>query len=71
MHAHIKTASFPTLLFFLADRDFIPLIEATKNAGKKTFGFSHINNISLELTQTFDFRYGLSKEILESWRTRQ
>lgn len=26
-------------LFLLGDRDFIPLIESVKNAGKKTFGF--------------------------------
>ena len=61
---------YDTGLFFLADRDFIPLIRAVKNAGKKTFGFNYLDSISHELVWTFDFRYGLSKEILKTWHMK-
>lgn len=55
-------------LFVLGDRDFKPLIEAIKSAGKKTFGFSYIENVSKELTRTFDFRLAFNKRIMEGWR---
>jgi len=54
-------------LFLLGDRDFIPLIETVKSAGKKTFGFNYIENVSLELTRTFDFRLAFNKKIMEGW----
>lgn len=58
---------YDTGLFLLNDRDFIPLIEAVKNAGKKTYSFNHVGKTPLELTQTFDFRYGFRKEQMEIW----
>ena len=54
-------------LFLLGDRDFIPLINAVKGAGKKTFGFNYAENVSLELTRTFDFRLAFNKRIMEKW----
>ena len=54
-------------LFLLADRDFIPLIRAVKNAGKKTYSFNYVKNVPLELTRTFDFRYGFGKAEMEQW----
>ena len=61
---------FDSGLFFLGDRDFIPLIEAVKSSGKKTFLFSYIEKVPKELIQTFDFRHGLDKTRLERWRIK-
>ena len=57
-------------LFVLGDRDFIPLIEAVKNAGKKTFGFSYIENVSKELIRAFDFRLAFNKQLMKTWRKK-
>lgn len=54
-------------LFLLGDRDFIPLIEAVKTTGKKTYGFFYIKNVSRELSHTFDFRTAFDKRIMEKW----
>jgi len=62
---------YDTGLFLLADRDFIPLIEAVKNAGKKTYSFNYVKNTPLELTQTFDFRYGFRKNEMEQWHIKE
>ena len=58
---------YDTGLFLLADRDFIPLIEAVKSAGKKTYSFNYVKNTPLELTRTFDFRYGFRINEMEQW----
>ena len=47
------------------------LIDAVKNAGKKTYLFSYIDKVSKELIQTFDFRYGFNKEIMERWHIKK
>lgn len=57
-------------LFLLGDRDFIPLIEAIKDTGKKAFGFLYEKNISDKLRWTFDYRKILSKEEIESWHRK-
>lgn len=62
---------YDTGLFLLCDRDFIPLIEAVKNAGKKTYHFSYAGKTPKELTQTFDFRFGFSKREMEQWHTKK
>jgi uncharacterized LabA/DUF88 family protein len=55
-------------LFVLGDRDFIPLIEAVKDAGKKTFGFTYIEKVSKELTRSFDFRLAFDQKAMQRWR---
>lgn len=62
---------YDTGLFLLGDRDFIPLIDAVKNAGKKTYLFSYIDKVSKELIQTFDFRFGFNKGIMERWHIKK
>jgi uncharacterized LabA/DUF88 family protein len=57
-------------LFLLGDRDFIPLIQAVKDAGKKTFGFFYNQNVSNELIWTFDFRLAFDRTIMEKWRLK-
>lgn len=59
-------------MFFIGDRDFVPLIEAVKNAGKKSILiFSETNIPPHELIGTFDFRIALTKEQIESWHIKK
>jgi uncharacterized LabA/DUF88 family protein len=58
-------------LFLLGDRDFIPLLEAVKMTGKKVYGFFYIENVSRELSHTFDFRSAFNKEIMETWLRKE
>jgi len=69
---------YDTAIFLLGDRDFIPLIEAIKDSGKKTFGFYYgtmepegkvRSKVPTELSKIFDFRVTLTKEILANWRS--
>ncbi|MDH5449247.1 MAG: NYN domain-containing protein [Candidatus Bathyarchaeota archaeon] len=62
---------YDTGLFLLADRDFIPLIKAVKNAGRKTFSFCYQGQFSKELAQIFDFRYGFTNPEMEKWQIKQ
>ena len=55
--------------FLLGDRDFIPLIEAVKSAGKRTFGFYYDDNkVADELIRSFDFRLAFNKTRMKLWR---
>jgi len=63
-------------LFFLGDRDFIPMIEAIKDAGKKTVGFYFgtpttkgglRSKVPVDVGKVFDIRIALSKEVLQKW----
>lgn len=58
-------------LFLLGDRDFIPLIEAVKGTGKKTYGFLYEKNISHKLRVTFDYRKILNDENIKSWHKKK
>ena len=58
-------------LFLLGDRDFIPLIEAVKATGKKTYGFLYGKNISQKLRMTFDYRMMLNEENINSWHKKK
>ena len=58
-------------LFLLGDRDFIPLIEALKAAGKKTFGIFYIDNVAKGLIRTFDFRLAFEKTRMERWHVER
>lgn len=58
-------------LFVLGDRDFIPLIRAVKDAGKKTYLFCYIENVPTELVTEFDFRLAFNKKMMEEWRYKK
>lgn len=54
-------------VFMMGDGDFLPLIEAVKDAGKKTLLVYHEKNTSIDLKRCFDWRIGFDKENIESW----
>jgi len=63
-------------LFFVGDSDFIPLIEAVKGTGKKTWGFYYgeeyekgkvKSEVPADLARSFDVRIVIPKQILEKW----
>ena len=58
-------------LFFLGDRDFIPLIKAVKDAGKKTFGFYFIEKVPRKLAWEFDIRTAFGKRQMKEWHVEQ
>lgn len=58
-------------LFLLGDRDFIPLINAVKNAGKKVYGFFYIKGVASELSRSFDFRLAFDKRIMKGWHMKE
>lgn len=58
-------------IFFLEDRDFVPLIEAVKQAGKKTIGVSYGVKASDELRRTFGLRIALLKDNVRPWHVRK
>ena len=53
--------------FLLGDRDFIPLVRAVKDLGKKTFGFFYMEDVSMELKLTFDFRTAFNERLMKKW----
>ena len=53
---------YETGMFMLGDADFKPLIDAVKDAGKKTVGVSHEPTCSKDLARSFDMRIWLSKD---------
>lgn len=57
--------------FLLGDRDFIPLIEAVKGAGKKAFGFFYEKTVARELRWEFDYQSCLTKEIMRFWHMKK
>lgn len=52
-------------IFLMGDRDFVPLIEAVNDAGKKTICVYYPPNTSDELLKTFDMSMGLGKSEIE------
>lgn len=56
---------YDTAIFVLGDRDFLPLVEAVKDAGKKTIGVFWISNVASELLAAFDYRIVPDEESLE------
>ena len=50
----------------MGDRDFIPLVEAIKNSGKKTICFTHKLNSSDDLLAAFDMRVYFVKDTLDA-----
>jgi uncharacterized LabA/DUF88 family protein len=60
------TDQYSTGIFFMGDRDFVPLIRAVKEAGKKTLGVFCETNSAKELIRTFDMRVYLGEITLKS-----
>ena len=58
-------------MFVIGDRDFVPLIDSVKNAGKKTIGVFHRPNSSMELMKTCDMRIYIIQENLEEWHIKK
>ena len=56
---------YDTGIFLMGDADFIPLIEAVKNAGKKTMLIYHKSNSSKDLVNTFDMHSFLEEQHLK------
>lgn len=52
---------YDTGIFLLGDRDFIPLIKAVNDAGKKTVCIYYPPNSPKELVRSFDMSMGLGK----------
>jgi uncharacterized LabA/DUF88 family protein len=48
-------------MFMLEDADFKPLVDAVKDAGKKTLGIHCKETCPSDLTQSFDARIWLSE----------
>ncbi len=61
------TNQYDTAMFMIGDRDFIPLIEAVKDAGKKTMCIYYPPNSSKDLIRTFDMRISFDKKAIQSW----
>jgi len=58
---------YDTGMFVMGDADFIPLIEAVKNAGKKTICVFHKDHSSFDLIKTFDMNIRFEEKAIESW----
>jgi uncharacterized LabA/DUF88 family protein len=61
---------YDTAIFLLGDADFIPLIEAVKDAGKKTMLVYNKNNCSKLLENTFDTRTLIKDEDVKLFMKR-
>ena len=62
---------YNTGVFFLGDADFVPLIEAIKDAGKKTIGVFYAPNSSVELMKACDMRIYLNEQDLKEFHLRK
>ena len=58
---------YDTAIFLMGDRDFLPLIKAVKDVGKKTLIVCYEKNTAVDLMACFDRRVLLEKEDIESW----
>lgn len=58
---------YETGMFLIGDGDFKPLIEAVKDAGKKTIGVFHQPTCSKDLARSFDMRIGFDEKAIKSW----
>ena len=58
---------YETGIFLIGDRDFLPLITAVKDSGKKTLLVCYEQNTSIDLMECFDRRIFLSEEDIKSW----
>lgn len=61
-------AQYDTAIFVIGDRDFLPLVEAVKGAGRKTIIVCHHDNTSIDLMACFDRRIFLDRNEINSWK---
>jgi len=54
-------------IFVLGDGDYLPLIQAVNDAGKKTLIFCHSPNCPMYLLRCFDMRIYFEKNNMKSW----
>jgi uncharacterized LabA/DUF88 family protein len=58
---------YDTGIFVMGDGDFVPLIEAVKDTGKKTVCISNPPTASVELLRCFDMRIYFEYKDIEKW----
>lgn len=58
---------YDTGMFLMGDRDFIPLIEAVKNTGKKTICVFCRVHSSMDLVKVFDMNIRFDEKAIEQW----
>lgn len=58
---------YDTGVFLVGDGDFIPLVEAVKDAGKKTFLLCHPDSTSADLMRCFDIRIFFRESDMKLW----
>jgi len=58
-------------MFMMGDGDFVPLIEAVKDAGKKTIIVYYPPNCSKDLIRCCDMRISFDEKATEAWLKKQ
>ena len=58
---------YDTGMFMVGDRDFKPLIDAVKDAGRKTIGVFNPPTCSEELARSFDMRIFFDEKPIKDW----
>ena len=61
------THQYDTGMFMIGDRDFIPVVEAVKDAGKKTMCVYYPPSTSRDLVRIFDMHVSLDKQTVKKW----
>jgi len=54
-------------IFVVGDADFVPLIEAVKNAGKKTILIYHQEHVTFELKHSAHMNIGFNTDAMKDW----
>lgn len=62
-----KVDQYETGIFVVGDGDYLPLIEAVKDAGNKTLILCYKPNTPIYLQQSFDMRIWFAKEDMKRW----
>ena len=62
---------YDVAIFLVGDRDFIPLIDAVKEAGKKALFIADPQSCSKELRRHFDEGWTIKKEDIANWLTKE
>jgi uncharacterized LabA/DUF88 family protein len=62
---------YDTGMFMVGDADFIPLIEAVKDAGKKTIGVCYEPSTSRKLLRAFDLRIYFDEKAVKGWLNKK
>ena len=61
------TNQYDTGMLMIGDRDFIPVVEAVKDAGKKTMCVYHPPSTSRDLVRIFDMHVSFDKQTVKKW----